>query len=128
MGSLHADKPLHEVEKEDDDLSVHSSSFSSHHSAMQQSDVQPTTQYMSMTAKEDSTSISANPDGASQNGKLGVKSLRVLTRTSTKSSWKDPGPPPDGGLKAWLQVACAHLVIMCTWGLINSFGVFQTCK
>lgn len=25
---------------------------------------------------------------------------RVLTRASTKSHW-DPGPPPDGGLKAW---------------------------
>ena len=25
-----------------------------------------------------------------------------------------------------LQVACAHLVIMNTWGFINSFGVFQT--
>jgi hypothetical protein len=27
----------------------------------------------------------------------------VVTRTSTKSSWKDPGPPPDGGTTAWLQ-------------------------
>jgi hypothetical protein len=26
-----------------------------------------------------------------------------VTRTSTKSSWKDPGPPPDGGLGAWTQ-------------------------
>jgi hypothetical protein len=26
-----------------------------------------------------------------------------VTRTSTKSSWKDPGPPPDGGSKAWIQ-------------------------
>ncbi|EHK97720.1 putative Riboflavin transporter MCH5 [Glarea lozoyensis 74030] len=44
----------------------------------------------------------------------------VVTRTSTKASWKDPGPPPDGGMGAWLQV------IMNTWGFINSFGVFQT--
>jgi hypothetical protein len=27
----------------------------------------------------------------------------AVTRTSTKSSWKDPGPPPDGGRKAWIQ-------------------------
>lgn len=27
------------------------------------------------------------------------------TRTSTKSSWKDPGPPPDGGFTAWSQGA-----------------------
>lgn len=26
-----------------------------------------------------------------------------VTRTSTKTSWKDPGPPPDGGLGAWTQ-------------------------
>ena len=25
------------------------------------------------------------------------------TKTSTKSSWKDPGPPPDGGLVGWTQ-------------------------
>lgn len=27
----------------------------------------------------------------------------ALTHTSTKSSWKDPGPPPDGGWRAWSQ-------------------------
>lgn len=50
---------------------------------------------------------------------------RVASRVSTVS-WKDPGPPPDGGLKAWTQIALGHCVITSTWGLINSFGVFQT--
>ncbi|KAK8069599.1 MFS monocarboxylate transporter [Apiospora phragmitis] len=50
---------------------------------------------------------------------------RVLSRISTKSSW-NPGPPPDGGKAAWLACLCAHLVVMNTWGFINSFGVFQT--
>ncbi|KAK4184269.1 major facilitator superfamily domain-containing protein, partial [Podospora australis] len=50
---------------------------------------------------------------------------RVLTRQSTKKSNYDPGPPPDGGVKAWTAVFCAHLVITNTWGIINSFGVFQ---
>ncbi|TVY81309.1 Aspyridones efflux protein apdF [Lachnellula suecica] len=50
----------------------------------------------------------------------------AVTRTSTKSSWKDPGPPPDGGIGAWTQAILGHLVIMNTWGFINSFGVFQT--
>jgi hypothetical protein len=27
----------------------------------------------------------------------------AATRTSTKNSWKDPGPPPDGGREAWIQ-------------------------
>ncbi|KAL2818238.1 major facilitator superfamily domain-containing protein [Aspergillus cavernicola] len=35
-------------------------------------------------------------------------------------------PPPNGGLKAWLQVVGSFLLILNTWGLANSFGVFQT--
>ncbi|KFY86694.1 hypothetical protein V500_07462 [Pseudogymnoascus sp. VKM F-4518 (FW-2643)] len=35
-------------------------------------------------------------------------------------------PPPNGGLKAWLQVLGAFLIVLNTWGLANSFGVFQT--
>ena len=68
----------------------------------------------------------------------------AVTRTSTKSSWKDPGPPPDGGREAWIQgllpypstpvfhlltidpAAMGHLAVMNTWGFVNSFGVFQT--
>ena len=38
----------------------------------------------------------------------------------------DPGPPPDGGFKAWLQAGMAHLVIVSTWGYISSYGVFET--
>ncbi|KAF7551471.1 hypothetical protein G7Z17_g4978 [Cylindrodendrum hubeiense] len=34
-------------------------------------------------------------------------------------------PPPDGGLRAWMVVLSTHLVTMNTWGIINSFGVFQ---
>ena len=35
-------------------------------------------------------------------------------------------PAPDGGTLAWTQVAMAHLVVINTWGVINSFGAFQT--
>lgn len=35
-------------------------------------------------------------------------------------------PAPDGGVLAWTQVAMAHFVVINTWGVINSFGVFQT--
>ncbi|KAI4603065.1 hypothetical protein KJ359_005855 [Pestalotiopsis sp. 9143b] len=50
----------------------------------------------------------------------------VLGRTKSAATWKDPGPPPDGGLRAWTQVLMGHLVIMNTWGNINSFGVYET--
>lgn len=33
---------------------------------------------------------------------------------------------PDGGLAAWLQVAGSWVVLVATWGLVNSFGVYQT--
>jgi MFS family permease len=41
---------------------------------------------------------------------------------------RPPGmiPPPNGGLKAWLQVVGAFGVFFNTWGLLNTFGVFQT--
>ncbi|KZP00839.1 MFS general substrate transporter [Calocera viscosa TUFC12733] len=32
---------------------------------------------------------------------------------------------PDGGLKAWSTIAGAWLVLFCTFGYVNSFGVFQ---
>ncbi|KAH8682673.1 major facilitator superfamily domain-containing protein [Xylariales sp. PMI_506] len=33
---------------------------------------------------------------------------------------------PDGGREAWLVVFGSTIVLVHTWGLINSFGVFQT--
>ncbi|KAF2863311.1 MFS general substrate transporter [Piedraia hortae CBS 480.64] len=37
-----------------------------------------------------------------------------------------PGPPPDGGTVAWLQVASSWCLFFNTWGILNTFGVFQT--
>ncbi|EFQ29668.1 major facilitator superfamily transporter [Colletotrichum graminicola] len=34
-------------------------------------------------------------------------------------------PPPDGGLRAWMVVLGTFLATMNTWGVANSFGVFQ---
>lgn len=49
-----------------------------------------------------------------------------LDRVLTTRSITNPGPPPDGGVKAWAQVACGWLVIFTTWGWVNSYGSFQT--
>lgn len=51
---------------------------------------------------------------------------RTLSTLSRASSWKEPGPPPDGGLQAWTQVLMGHLVIFNAWGFVSSFGTFQT--
>lgn len=37
----------------------------------------------------------------------------------------EPGPPPDGGLRAWLQILAGHLINALTWGYSASFGVYQ---
>ncbi|KAH8886516.1 MFS general substrate transporter [Thozetella sp. PMI_491] len=37
-----------------------------------------------------------------------------------------PPPPPNGGLKAWVQVLGAHFLFFNSWGIVNTFGVFQT--
>lgn len=50
---------------------------------------------------------------------------RTLSAVRTRESGRSIGPPPDGGLRAWTQVALGHLIIFNTWGYINSFGVFQ---
>ena len=36
-----------------------------------------------------------------------------------------PGPPPNGGTRAWLQVLGAFFLNFNSWGLLNAFGVFQ---
>lgn len=50
---------------------------------------------------------------------------RVTSHLTTRSI-VNPGPPPDGGARAWIQVFCAWLAILNTWGFVNSFGAFQT--
>lgn len=116
---------LEEPKKDQEIQSVHSSSTTPRESE-EDDDTNHGPQYMSMTSKGD---IEAYPVAINQpqNEKYNPSILATLTRTKSKaSSWKDPGPPPDGGTKAWLQVVCGHLTVMSSWGLINSFGVFQT--
>ncbi len=56
-------------------------------------------------SEDDSPSSNSNPDDAitptpsAGGGVLSTVLSRVLTKASTKSF--QPGPPPDGGLKAW---------------------------
>ncbi|THV47762.1 hypothetical protein BGAL_0290g00080 [Botrytis galanthina] len=75
----------------------------------------------------------SDPDlttGSEEKDTAFAETLARRTRTNgtqvTTASWRALGPPPDGGMKAWVQVILSHLVIMNTWGFINSFGVFQT--
>ncbi|CAI6237683.1 unnamed protein product [Periconia digitata] len=38
----------------------------------------------------------------------------------------EPAPPPDGGTQAWLQVLGSWMLFFNTWGILNTFGIFQT--
>ncbi|KAL2127318.1 hypothetical protein VTI74DRAFT_10931 [Chaetomium olivicolor] len=53
----------------------------------------------------------------------------TTTTTTTAPDRSSPPPPsdpiPDGGLKAWLQVLGSAAILVNTWGVINTFGVFQ---
>ncbi|PKS08666.1 hypothetical protein jhhlp_004719 [Lomentospora prolificans] len=38
----------------------------------------------------------------------------------------DDDPVPEGGVTAWLQVLGSWVIAVNTWGIVNSYGVFQT--
>jgi MFS family permease len=37
-----------------------------------------------------------------------------------------PGPPPDGGLMAWLQVVGGFFALFNSWGVVNAFGAYES--
>lgn len=63
-------------------------------------DARPEPRFMSLTEKGD---IEAYPDGVNEPQNQTYGGRHPVARTSTGSNWKDPGPPPDGGLFAWTQ-------------------------
>ncbi|KAK3681911.1 hypothetical protein LTR37_020780, partial [Vermiconidia calcicola] len=63
--------------------------------------------------------------GTSRTSRTSKGLSRIASRLTTHDL-EDPGPPPDGGLKAWTQIAMGWIAIATTWGWINCFGVFQT--
>ncbi|KAI2622310.1 putative MFS monocarboxylate transporter [Hypoxylon sp. NC1633] len=45
---------------------------------------------------------------------------------ATEVTVAEKDDPPDGGLIAWLQVVGCFALFFNTWGITNTFGVFQT--
>ncbi|KAK0748912.1 putative monocarboxylate transporter [Schizothecium vesticola] len=56
----------------------------------------------------------------------GEDGLDVNSASAPPPAHGAPGPPPNGGLNAWLQVASGFCVFFNSWGVLNTFGVFQT--
>lgn len=48
------------------------------------------------------------------------------TRATQQPTSNPDNGPPDGGRTAWLQVVGAFGVFFNSWGLLNTFGIFQT--
>lgn len=47
-------------------------------------------------------------------------------RTDVAIPATEPRPPPDGGLVAWLHVLAGFMLLLNSWGIINTYGVFQS--
>ena len=60
------------------------------------------------------------------NSPIGRTTTTATIATVTTVSDHDPGPPPDGGLRAWVQTFMGHLVLINIWGYLTSFGLFQS--
>ena len=69
-------------------------------------------------------SASSESDNNEEVAPIQLTQPEALTATVPLAS--SPGPIPDGGLDAWLQVMGGFVVMCATWGLVNTFGVYQT--
>ncbi|KAI0292944.1 MFS general substrate transporter [Multifurca ochricompacta] len=74
-----------------------------------------------------STAAEHNGKSFNSGSSVEVKSesspIQQLQPPATNSSVYDV---PDGGTLAWLQVLASFFVLMNTWGIINTFGAYQT--
>ncbi|KAF2019536.1 putative monocarboxylate permease [Aaosphaeria arxii CBS 175.79] len=49
-----------------------------------------------------------------------------LNKVVSRKSVRDTSSIPNGGLVAWLQVLGAFFLLFNTWGIVNTFGSYQT--
>jgi hypothetical protein len=69
---------------------------------------------------EQNESLNASSPSTTKTAETGFTRItsNVLSRIASHLSSRDvadPGPPPDGGLQAWIQVIMAFFVCFCTW-------------
>jgi MFS family permease len=80
---------------------------------------------ISSSREEEIERVETHHTGHSQRPKNPILNLAKTVTARSNASVVDPGPPPDGGRKAWTQAVMGHFVIFNTWGMIATFGVFQ---
>ncbi|KAK4545574.1 hypothetical protein LTR36_002924 [Oleoguttula mirabilis] len=55
-----------------------------------------------------------------------VEAAALAEAKPTGSPGPPGGPVPNGGTQAWLQVLGSWILFFNTWGILNTFGVYQT--
>ncbi|KAH6975742.1 major facilitator superfamily domain-containing protein [Ilyonectria destructans] len=84
-----------------------------------------------METKGDEEKNRQSPDPQQDVETEGNSNLMHVPSLALSNGLPDPvgstsTPPPDGGFVAWMAVLACFLTIMNTWGVIISFGAFQT--
>jgi hypothetical protein len=80
---------------------------------------------ISRSQEEEIERVETHHTSNSQRPKNPILNLAKTITVRSNASVIDPGPPPDGGVKAWTQAFMGHFVIFNTWGMIATFAVFQ---
>ncbi|KAF1832297.1 monocarboxylate permease-like protein [Decorospora gaudefroyi] len=73
------------------------------------------------TSSEDTPRASDSEQPNSEPGAANTEKSTAPELTTTAG----PGPPPDGGLQAWLAVLGGFCTVFASFGWINCIGVFQ---
>ncbi|MCJ1473385.1 hypothetical protein MMC13_002036 [Lambiella insularis] len=73
-----------------------------------------------------STTVSQGETTSPPQEKSHEPSVEPKTERPAVQTANGPGPPPNGGLAAWLQVLGSFMLFFNTFGYLNTFGVFQT--
>ncbi|OAQ66384.1 major facilitator superfamily transporter protein [Pochonia chlamydosporia 170] len=74
----------------------------------------------------DEESNSATASTVGRNPHSDSEQKEVETQPQPKPVANPNDEFPDGGLQAWLQVLGGWVVLAANWGLVNTFGVYQT--
>ncbi|KJR86545.1 uncharacterized protein SPSK_02504 [Sporothrix schenckii 1099-18] len=68
----------------------------------------------------------ADASGADTSGADSIGEKPATIPGAAPAAPPGPPPPPNGGTRAWLQVLGAFFINFNTWGIVNSYGVFQS--